>query len=91
VQLNLIIENSYLNNLENVNLTIYPNPSSDGKFFIISDTQFELIKLIDFSGREVSYIFQDNILDLNNLSRGVYFAIGKIDDKLIQFKLVHSD
>jgi hypothetical protein len=91
VQLNLIIENSDLNNLENMNLTIYPNPSLDGRFFIKTDSQFELIKLIDFSGREVNYIFQDNLLDLNNLSRGVYFAIGKIDGKLIQFKLVHSD
>ena len=91
VQLNLIIENSYLNNLENVNLTIYPNPSSDGRFFIKTDTQFELIKLIDFSGREVNYIFHDKILDINNLSRGIYFLTGKIDNQLIQFKLVHSD
>ena len=91
VQLNLIIENSYLNNPENMNLTIYPNPSLDGKFFIKTNTQFELTNLIDFSGREVNYIFQDKILDLNNLSRGVYFAVGKIDDELIQFKLVHSD
>ena len=91
MQLNLIIENSYLNNLENVNLTIYPNPSSDGRFFIKNDTQFELIKLIDFSGREVNYIFHDKILDINNLSRGIYFLTGKIDNQLIQFKLVHSD
>ncbi|MBM3453957.1 MAG: T9SS type A sorting domain-containing protein [Bacteroidetes bacterium] len=91
VQLNLIIQNSDLNNLENMNLTIYPNPSLDGRFLIKTDSQFELIKLIDFSGREVHYKFQDNLLDLNNLSRGVYFAIGKIDGELIQFKLVHSD
>ena len=90
VQLNLIIENSFLNNIGNINFTISPNPSSDGKFYIKTDAQYELIKLIDFSGRVVNYKFQDNLLDLSKLNKGIYLIEIIENEKFFKVKIIHN-
>jgi hypothetical protein len=91
VQLHLVIENSDIVELDNVNISIYPNPSSDGKFIIESEQLFKPIKLIDFSGRMVSFNFNNNTLDISQLINGVYILTIEMDRQLLQFKIIHSD
>ena len=90
VQLNLVIENLSTNNFDNLVLSIYPNPSSAGKFFIKSMHQIELVELIDFCGRKVPFIFQNNLLDISQLSKGIYMLTIIENEKFLKVKIIHD-
>ena len=90
VQLNLVIENLSTNNFDNLVLSIYPNPSSVGKFFIKSMHQIELVELIDFCGRKVPFIFQNNLLDISQLSKGIYMLTIIENEKFLKVKIIHD-
>ncbi len=90
VQLNLVIENSDIVELDNVNISIYPNPSSDGKFIIESNQLFKLIKVIDFSGREVNYNFENKLLDISNLSKGIYLITILENKNIYNMRIINN-
>jgi hypothetical protein len=63
-----------------LNFTIFPNPSADGQFTILSETAFnpnDFLKVYDISGREIkcskTYHGQTLYLNLNQAEAGVYF------------------
>lgn len=75
-------------------VTIYPNPTNNGNFFIKLNTDSQNIKveISDASGRIVSkpeLNFNNGIININShLSRGVYFIKIQTDNKVQVEKLI---
>ena len=90
VQINVIIESSGFKELENDNLVIYPNPSSNGKFFLKSNHQIQLKELLDFSGRKIPFSFENNLLNINQLSKGIYMLTIIDNEKFFKVKIIHD-
>ena len=66
---------STIENPENLNITIYPNPTTDFIFFDIpTNTSITEVMLFDELGREIhSVSLKGNSIDVRNLSSGNYF------------------
>jgi len=53
-------------------ITLYPNPSTDGKFYIsTTDNSVELMAVYNYLGQEVKAI-EGNTVNLSNSSKGIY-------------------
>lgn len=59
------------------NIFVYPNPVSDYCMVQSKDSKIETIKIFDFTGRLVHtyHPTQDEIIDLKNISKGMYFML----------------
>ena len=89
VQINVIIESSGFKELENDNLVIYPNPSSDGIFQFKIKTNYQIEKITDSQGREIQYKFIDySTLELQNKQIGIYVISISNGKRSERFKLV---
>ena len=74
------------NNLRDIFLNIYPNPSND-IIYLNSEILVDNIKVIDALGKEVNgYSFNNKILNVNALSSGVYFIQIEFNDVLFSQK-----
>jgi hypothetical protein len=89
VQINVIIESSGFKELENDNLVIYPNPSSDGIFQFKIKSNYQIEKITDSQGREIQYKFIDyTTLDIQNKQTGVYVISISNGKRSERYKLV---
>lgn len=77
-------------------ISIFPNPSTDGIFklkytnahgqeMLINYTQVEVHSLL---GDKVSYELNNNNIDISNQTNGIYFISIKQDTQIINFKIV---
>ena len=74
------------NNLRDIFLNIYPNPSND-IIYLNSEILVDNIRVIDALGKEVNgYSFNNKILNVNALSSGVYFIQIEFNDVLFSQK-----
>ena len=74
------------NNLRDIFLNIYPNPSND-IIYLNSEILVDNIRVIDALGKEVNgYSFNNKILNVNELSSGVYFIQIEFNDVLFSQK-----
>ena len=71
----IIIDNVGVSEAENIQLSIYPNPSNKGVLFINFDGEIQSIDLIDMLGREISVVTSSDFkkLEVMNLDSGKYF------------------
>ncbi len=78
---------SVSNDLQNDNITIYPNPFID-YFNIKSDNEFNLIELYNIDGKIINlYVNSDNI-NTEFLKSGLYFLKIYYDNKIVVEKIV---
>jgi len=70
-------------------LRLYPNPFKE-ELNIITSFAFDSIdiELFDINGRNINYKRDNSILDLSNISSGVYFLIVKISNSSRVIKIV---
>lgn len=74
------------NNLRDIFLNIYPNPSND-IIYLNSEILVDNIRVIDALGKEVNgYSFNNKILNVNALSSGIYFIQIEFNDMLFSQK-----
>ena len=74
------------NNLRDIFLNIYPNPSND-IIYLNSEILVDNIRVIDALGKEVNgYSFNNKILNVNALSSGIYFIQIEFNDVLFSQK-----
>ena len=74
------------NNLRDIFLNIYPNPSND-IIYLNSEILVDNIRVIDALGKEVNgYSFNNKILNVNALSSGFYFIQIEFNDVLFSQK-----
>lgn len=81
---------SIVENTENINLNIYPNPAKD-KFTISAKSKIHQIEIFDMTGKLIKIsAVNDNesVQDINYLSNGVYLMKVKTDDGNITARLV---
>ena len=66
--------------------TVYPNPSSDGMFYV-QGLKFNVkkVEITDITGRTIKTLnFEQGTLNLSNLPNGIYFArIGNTTKKIV--------
>ncbi len=58
--------------ISNENISVYPNPSTD-HLFIQSSEKIKTIKCSNYIGQTVDANFENNYIDISNLSEGIYF------------------
>ena len=74
------------NNLRDIFLNIYPNPSND-IIYLNSEILVDNIRVIDALGKEMNgYSFNNKILNVNALSSGFYFIQIEFNDVLFSQK-----
>jgi len=66
-------------NSELVNLSVYPNPTSD--YLFVNIKELGNVKLRDIMGRLVSIEYSSGRLDLKDISEGIYFLEVSTDSK----------
>jgi hypothetical protein len=75
---------------ELTNVSIFPNPSSNGIFQIYAPSlSTYTVKVFDLSGRTVVDQKDQPVIDLANLSSGIYLAKVTSDQGSKTFKLIH--
>ncbi|SDG81958.1 HYR domain-containing protein [Psychroflexus sediminis] len=62
-----------------IQVKLYPNPTTDHLFFEVSNTELIHITIYDMNGKLVKTSQESHSVDVTNLSSGVYFA--KVDAK----------
>lgn len=79
--------NQEMNN--NKSLKIYPNPSSDGIFYMnINDEQ--TVEVYDQLGKRLSIEVKNGILNLSSYSNGIYLAFIQSEEKNYYFKIIKN-
>lgn len=78
-----------------VNLSVYPNPTKDGKLNIESQLDGNAtVQVYDLLGKQVSSVFSlqqgSNQIDIPNLSNGIYFLVFKSEGKTHTEKLIKN-
>ena len=75
-------------NLEDLErlISVTPNPFND--YFKIEGLENDLVELYDLSGKKIKHRINNNIINTENLKRGVYILVFK--EKNISFKLIKS-
>ncbi len=64
-----------LNNIASKNLTVYPNPSSNGIFNLSSDEKADVIRLYNQLGQEVLVLYPNSknaSIDISQFNKGIY-------------------
>lgn len=74
IALELFIEQVSIDEYNVQFISIYPNPSETGLFFLDSDKTFTILHIYDSHGRKVNYRKEGNSLDLRDLEKGCYFV-----------------
>lgn len=70
-----------INELENTEISIYPNPTSD--FIYIENIEPQLVTIYSIDGKLVKTVENANVIDIRNLNKGVYLInIGGIIKKV---------
>lgn len=73
-------------------ISIYPNPSTNGVYMLSSSDQLVLLSVVDIQGKKVDFksVISKNstILTLENAPMGVYFLRAKLGNKIVTKKLV---
>lgn len=69
-----VLDFSGIGELENTLITVYPNPSSNGKFIVVSSDAIKNITLVDQSGRIITVMFDftSGEVDASGLASGSY-------------------
>lgn len=57
-----------------LNANIYPNPSTNGLFFIDSEIDYDYIEVFDMMGRKVNFKKMDNGIDLSHNEGSIFFV-----------------
>ncbi len=69
-------------------ISIYPNPAST-RVLISSDLKLESIVITDVMGRMVKAVdTPDNIIDVSDLSKGIYFLQVQVEDTILSKKII---
>lgn len=84
----VLVDYSSLNELYNSSVTVYPNPSKDGKFKIDADHIVEVVEVVDMLGRSIKKEVIDGMIDCSDLENGKYIIRFKIDNWMITRNLV---
>jgi len=73
-------------NIEQLQVKIYPNPSSDFIYIESLDQKIRSFEIVDVQGRSVGYFESEEQLDINQLSLGIYYLMfeGRIIQTLIK-------
>ena len=72
------------------NITIYPNPVND-KLYIATEVEVEEVVVCDIYGRQQVYkTTSQQVVDLTNLNRGIYFvniktSVGNVVKKIVKY------
>ena len=76
------------NSISENDVIVYPNPSRGEKIFIKSTSEISSLKVIDLLGNEQTFGFdlKEKTINLNHLSKGVYFIFLKSENKTYTFK-----
>lgn len=69
-----LVDFTSLNELDNYELSIYPNPTSEEEVHISYSGSVEMIKVIDITGREVINAEGSDVIDISDLVAGRYFV-----------------
>ncbi len=88
IRLELVIEKTSIFNLSKDVLSVYPNPSTTGVFYVKSDEGISLVGITDALGRNVNYAQSDNKIDISNLQKGCYFARFNMHSSIVLIKLI---
>ncbi len=69
-------------------IKVSPNPSINGIYALKSDGPFEIIKITDCGGKVLPFKFEMGVIDINELSKGIYFLWIKQNESIYQLKLL---
>jgi len=87
----LIYSSTNIKNIENYDLSLFPNPTS-GKFTIKSSQNIENIEIKDLTGRVIQKIESKNIseneIDLSDFVNGIYFVKTYSEGKVFVSKII---
>lgn len=81
--------NSIIENPNDLDLLIYPNPST-GQIKVLSEMPIKEISVFNSIGQEYFSITDTNQLDLSNYVEGLYFIRIKIEDKTVFKSIIIS-
>jgi hypothetical protein len=82
-----------LNQIEDITLSIFPNPTTDFVTVVTQDDQIDQLMLQDLSGKVIKQeevVGPKTQLDLSELPKGMYFihALGEAGDRLTYCKVI---
>lgn len=72
------------------NYTIYPNPSTNGEFYLKSENQMEFIELFNTAGKSVPFVVDNDQIKIKEPKSGVYYLKVRVFDQWQYLKLVVS-
>ncbi len=72
----------------NSELTIYPNPARDKVYISIKDNKINKVELYDLQGHHLKTKFNEDHIDLNDFSEGVYLIKIGTDKGIFHHKLI---
>ncbi len=88
VALELFIEQASIDEGNVEFISIHPNPSETGLFFLDSGNTFTIVEICDSYGRKVNFRNEGNSLDLSNLEKGCYFIHFKTEFSVFIKKII---
>jgi hypothetical protein len=79
--------------LEKERITLYPNPSSSGKFLLKTAKKTKIIKIVDLQGKSVDFQATEDInsitIDISNTPKGLYIMTVSAGDRVYTKKIMH--
>ena len=79
--------------LEKERITLYPNPSSSGKFLLKTAKKTKIIKIVDLQGKSVDFQVTEDInsitIDISNTPKGLYIMTVSAGDRVYTKKIMH--
>ncbi|MBK6520950.1 MAG: T9SS type A sorting domain-containing protein [Sphingobacteriaceae bacterium] len=72
------------------NISVHPNPTS-GSFFISTSQEIKTVSATDILGRETQLDFEENKVNCENLSKGIYLLNITLSNKQHVFKKIIID
>jgi len=74
-------------------VSIYPNPSINGNFYVQSNVSISRLQIVDIQGKEVDFKSIKNgntySIDISNSCRGIYFISFNAGSKLIKKRIMY--
>lgn len=78
---------------EEERITLYPNPSSNGKYLLKTAKKTEIIKIVDLQGKKVDFQTVEDInfisIDISGTPKGLYIMTVSAGDRVFTKKLMH--
>lgn len=74
-------------------VSVYPNPSDNGVFYITSNSSIYQLHVVDLQGKSVNFMATENnntwSIDISNTPKGVYFVHFKAGNRVVNKRIIH--